>query len=141
MVLIDNQTSWKVPKKRIKKILKYLGVAKDIEVVITTNREIQRINSQFRNTNKPTDVLSFPLADEVATPLLGTIVISFDFVKDGAKKYGHKKKDEFILLFLHGLLHLLGYDHEIDNGEMREREREIVKKFGLPDSLIVRTGI
>ncbi len=140
MVLIDNQTNWKVPKKRIKKILKYLGVEKDIEVVITNNREIQRINSQFRNIDQPTDVLSFPLSDEVETPLLGTIVISFDFIKNGAKRYGHRKKDEFILLFLHGLLHLLGYDHEIDNGEMREKESEIVKRFGLPDSLIIRTN-
>ena len=55
-----------------------------------------------------------------------------------AKEFKHSLNDELALLFIHGTLHLLGYDHEIDNGEMREKEKEIIKKFNLPESLIVR---
>ncbi|MEO1938129.1 MAG: rRNA maturation RNase YbeY, partial [Sulfurimonas sp.] len=70
---------------------------------------------------------------------LGSIVISYDFVKEKAAEFGHSQDDEFTLLFIHGLLHILGYDHEIDSGEMRQKEEEIIKNFNLPKSLIVRT--
>ncbi|MEO1923813.1 MAG: rRNA maturation RNase YbeY, partial [Nautiliaceae bacterium] len=87
---------------------------------------------------KPTDVLSFPLENIPGMPL-GSIVISIDTAKKGAKEFGHSIENEIKLLFIHGLLHLLGYDHEIDNGEMRAKEEEIIKKFNLPQSLIIRT--
>jgi len=70
---------------------------------------------------------------------LGSIVISIDYVLDKAKFYKHSEEAEMALLFIHGLLHILGYDHEIDTGEMREKEALIIKKFSLPNSLIVRT--
>jgi probable rRNA maturation factor len=82
-------------------------------------------------------VLSFPLEDVPHMPL-GTIVISVDKVKEKALELGHSEEDEFTLLFIHGLLHLLGYDHEVDDGEMRLKEKEIIKTFNLPDSLILR---
>ena len=69
---------------------------------------------------------------------LGSIVISIDTAKKEAEEFGHSIEDEIKLLFIHGLLHLLGYDHEIDNGEMRAKEAEIIEKFNLPKSLIVR---
>ena len=56
-----------------------------------------------------------------------------------SKELGHTPQDELALLFIHGLLHLLGYDHECDNGEMRAKEEELIKKFDLPESLIIRT--
>jgi probable rRNA maturation factor len=69
---------------------------------------------------------------------IGSIIISSDKVKEGSKIFGHSIEDEFKLLLIHGLLHLIGYDHEVDNGEMREKEQEIIKYFNLPKSLIVR---
>ncbi len=59
-------------------------------------------------------------------------------VLEGAKRFKHSTDDEVALLFIHGILHLLGYDHEADSGEMRDMERELIEKFNLPDSLIVR---
>jgi len=82
--------------------------------------------------------LSFPYEDMPFTPL-GSIVISSFHVEEKAKEFGHSTDDEFSLLFIHGLLHILGYDHEVDNGEMRDKEEEIIVKFNLPKSLIVRT--
>ena len=70
---------------------------------------------------------------------LGSIVIAQGFVESKAKELGHTQKDECTLLFIHGLLHLLGFDHEVDSGAMREEEKKLIKKFNLPKSLIVRT--
>ena len=88
--------------------------------------------------NKPTDVLSFP-SDPFPGAPLGSIVISVDKVASVAQELGHSENDELSLLFIHGLLHLLGFDHEIDSGEMRAKEVELIEKFNLPKSLIVRT--
>jgi probable rRNA maturation factor len=138
MLIIENQTALKVPKKRLKKITKHL-TKKDVELVVCDNEYIRELNSEYRHIDKPTDVLSFPLVDEVGIKSLGTVVISEDFVRDGAFNFGHKKKDEISLLYIHGLLHLLGYDHEIDSGEMRELEANLIRYFELPESLILRT--
>ena len=118
-------------------IYEYL-TERDIELIFTDSDEIQSINKNFRQIDKPTDVLSFPL-DFMPNMPLGSVVINIDFVKNKAQEFGHDIEDEIKLLFIHGLLHLLGYDHEYDNGEMREKEEEIIKKFSLPRSLIVRS--
>ncbi len=112
---------------------------KNVELILTDNESIQAINKTFRGIDAPTDVLSFPSADEDKRSPLGSIVIADGFVKDAAKRYGHTPQEEFTLLYIHGLLHLLGYDHECDNGEMRAKEAQIIKKYALPESLIVRT--
>lgn len=137
MIELDNRTSIPIQKYFLDKIATSL-TNKEIELIITINSEIQEINSQNRNINKPTDVLSFPYEEMPMSPL-GSIVISYDFVKQKSEELGHTTSDEISLLFIHGLLHLLGYDHETDNGEMREEEKRIIKKFQLPNSLIVRT--
>jgi probable rRNA maturation factor len=111
---------------------------KPIELLITDNETIQNINKEYRNIDKPTDVLSFPFTPSKHSPL-GSIVISSEYVKNVAQKLGHTPTQELTLLFIHGLLHLLGYDHEVDNGEMRLEEEKIIKKYNLPNSLIVRT--
>ena len=82
-------------------------------------------------------MLSFPLDGTKKDPL-GSIIISIDYVYKASKELGHLAQDEFVLLFIHGLLHLLGYDHEVDNGEMRKEEEKLIKMFNLPKSLIVR---
>jgi len=137
MIDIDNRTSLEVDKTLIDTIAHSL-TNKDIELIITSNDEIQEINKQYRQKDAPTDVLSFPYEDMPMAPL-GSIVISCDFIEQKAQTLGHTSNDEFTLLFIHGLLHLLGYDHEVDNGEMREMEEKIIKQFSLPESLIVRT--
>ena len=137
MIDIDNKTSFEVNNTLLQQIAASL-TDKDIELVITTNDEIQQINKEYRNIDKPTDVLSFPYEEMPMTPL-GSIVVSEELVITKAKEFGHASQDEFTLLFIHGLLHLLGYDHEIDSGEMRAEEEKIIHKFNLPESLIVRT--
>jgi probable rRNA maturation factor len=82
-------------------------------------------------------VLSFPLENNFGG-FIGSVVISYETAKRAADELGHGLDDEMRLLFIHGLLHLLGFDHEVDDGQMRARESEIVSLFGLPISLIVR---
>lgn len=137
MIDIDNKTSFEVNNTLLQKIASSV-TDKDIELVVTTNDEIQKINKEYRNIDKPTDVLSFPYEEMPMSPL-GSIVVSQDLVIAKAKELGHTQEDEFTLLFIHGLLHLLGYDHEIDNGQMRQEEERLINEFKLPKSLIVRT--
>ncbi len=137
MIDIDNRTSLEVNKTFLQKITTSL-TKKDIELIIISNDEIQQINKEYRDIDKPTDVLSFPYEDMPMSPL-GSIVISADLVTAKAEELGHTKENEFALLFIHGLLHLLGYDHEIDNGEMRQEEERLIDALNLPKSLIVRT--
>lgn len=77
--------------------------------------------------------------ENFAPALLGSVVINLDLVELKAAQLGHGRDDETALLFTHGLLHVLGFDHESDGGQMRAKECEIIEKFRLPKSLIVRT--
>lgn len=137
MIELDNRTSLGIDENILNDIASTL-TDKEIELIITTNEEIKEINKQHRNIDKDTDVLSFPYEDMPMAPL-GSIVISSSHVESKAKELSHSTNDELALLFIHGLLHLLEFDHEVDNGEMREKEESLIKKFNLPDSLIVRT--
>jgi len=138
MIDIDNQTSYEVKTKLLEQIAASL-TDKEIELIITDNETIAQINAEYRNIDKATDVLSFPYDADMPMAPLGSIVISYDFVKEKAVEFEHSEDDEFALLFIHGLLHILGYDHEVDSGEMRQKEEQIIKDFNLPKSLIVRT--
>ncbi len=140
---LENQTSLPIDIDDLEKIAQSLTV-KEIELIITDNETIQELNQEYREKNKPTDVLSFPMdapftEQSIFGMPLGSIVISADLVKEKADEFGHTIQDELSLLFIHGLLHLLGFDHETDDGEMRMREKEIIEAFDLPSSLIVRT--
>lgn len=139
MIEVDNQTDLEFDIELIENITKEL-TPKDIELLIVSNDEIQLLNKEHRNKDKATDVLSFPMEFDFPNMPLGSIVISKEFVEEKAKEYGHSKNDEFTLLFIHGILHLLGFDHEVDSGEHREKEEELIKKYNLPDSLIVRNS-
>jgi len=139
MIDFENETDFKLSEATLE-LLEKIATSqskKDLELILTGNKEIQELNTSFRGISKPTDVLSFPLEDMDFTPL-GSIVISYDFVKQGAKTYNHSLDDEIALLFIHGFLHLLGYDHEKDKGEHRKEEEELIKIFNLPNSLIIR---
>ncbi len=139
MIDLENNTSYKVDLSRLEEIANAL-TKKNIELVIVSNEEIKQLNSAHRNINKATDVLSFPIKSDFENMPLGSIVISVDFVEEKAKEHNHSFNEELSLLFIHGLLHLLGYDHEVDNGEHRIKEEEIINKFELPKSLIVRNS-
>jgi probable rRNA maturation factor len=134
----ENQTVYEINIKLLEKILIFL-TKKDIELIICHNNYIKKLNSQFRQIDKTTDVLSFPLED-VPFSSLGSIVINVDMVMQKSKELNHSFDDELALLFIHGLLHLLGFDHEKDNGEHREEEKKLINQFALPKSLIIRTN-
>ncbi len=137
MIELDNRTTLNIDTKTIDAIADSL-TDKEIELIITDSKEMREINRAHRNIDKDTDVLSFPYEEMPLSPL-GSIVISSSYLGENSKEFGHSVDDELALLFIHGMLHLLGYDHETDNGEMREKEREIIEKFDLPKSLIIRT--
>jgi len=139
MIDLDNHTKFNVETSILENILNTLS-NKEIELIVVNNSEIQELNKIHRDIDKATDVLSFPLEFDIPNMPLGSIVISVDFVEEKSKEYNHSLNDEFTLLFIHGLLHLLGFDHEIDNGEHRVKEEELIKEFNLPNSLIVRNS-
>ncbi|RUM69935.1 MAG: rRNA maturation RNase YbeY [Sulfurovum sp.] len=146
MLNIENLTNLTINVNLLKKISKFITKESrtgEIDVTICNNQTIQQYNQEYRGKDMPTDVLSFPMENDmiigdIEMPL-GSIVISADFVKTKATEFGHSNDDELSLLFIHGMLHLLGFDHEVDSGEMRKREEEIIHKFNLPKSLIIRT--
>ena len=113
-----------------------------VELVFVRSEEMREINKNERGIDKTTDVLSFPLENVPFggdIKLIGSVVINLDLVEQKSLEFSHSNDDEIALLFTHGLLHILGFDHESDNGQMREKECEIITKFNLPKSLIVRT--
>ena len=137
MIELDNRTSLTLLPTLLEEIAQ-VYTKKNIELIITDENEMRTINKEQRGIDASTDVLSFPYADMPMSPL-GSIVISHEHVCAKAQELSHADNDETTLLFIHGLLHLLGFDHEVDNGEMREEEAKIIKKFNLPNSLIIRT--
>ena len=116
-----------------------VGLPGDIDVLLTDDATLRRLNKTFRGKNKATDVLSFPAAENPADHA-GDLAISLDTAALQATAFGHSLRDEVRILLLHGLLHLSGMDHEIDNGEMAAREGEIRRELRLPVTLIERVG-
>ena len=106
-----------------------------ITVAVVSDGRIRELNRRYRQKNTPTDVLSFP-ADEPGE--LGDVLIALGVATRQAAAAGHSLSTELRVLALHGLLHLLGYDHERDNGEMRRLERRLRLKGGLREGLIER---
>lgn len=143
MIDLDNQTTLTVDLEALEKIAHMLS-DKEVELIISDDQTIQELNAEHRGKDSTTDVLSFPLEtpfteQSVFNMPLGSIVIAQSFVKEKAETLGHSQQDELSLLFIHGMLHLLGFDHENDDGEMRAREKELIVQLGLPESLIIRT--
>ena len=115
----------------------------EVSVTFTDNEGIRAVNRQYRNIDKETDVLSFPLtdfeggeeppADEPALSL-GDIIISLEKARAQADEFGHSDEREVAFLCVHSMLHLLGYDHELgeaEDAEMRQKQREILESMGL----------
>lgn len=121
------------------KARKAVGLKGTVGLLLTCDREMQQLNRRFRGKDKPTDVLSFPAVDVVADKFAGDLAISVDIASANARSFGHSTKKELCVLILHGLLHLAGYDHETDAGEMARKEARLRRELGLPASLIART--
>jgi len=132
----------------VEKVLEAEGSEEDYEVSISfvSDEEIRSLNKEYRGIDKATDVLSFPMLEfteeeqeeeeegveyideEIA---LGDIVISMEKASEQAGEYGHSFERELAFLLVHGMLHLLGYDHEVEasEGEMFDRQEEILKEL------------
>lgn len=115
--------------------LKMEGLEDHYEVGLTyvSKVEIKDLNREYRNIDKVTDVLSFPLIEDFSSDetLLGDVVISYEVAQEQAKEYGHSLEREIMFLFTHSILHLLGYDHIEDEDRviMEERQREILDEL------------
>lgn len=157
VVIVDKQNEVKIPtgtrllmRKACNATLRVENFNDDAEVYITivNDEQIKEMNSQFRNIDKSTDVLSFPLGQdgvydtnpESGAKMLGDIVVSVEHAVTQADLYGHGIKREIAYLTVHSLLHLLGYDHVENNIErikMRDREEEVMALLGLS---IIKVG-
>jgi len=111
-----------------------------VSVLLTTDRNIRRLNRQFRGKDKATDVLSFPAPGAVANEVAGDLAVSVPTALRQAREQRHALGIELKVLILHGLLHLAGFDHERDNGQMARRERQLRTRLGLPEGLIERSS-
>ena len=114
-----------------------VGLTGETVIFITTNAELRRLNLRHRQKNEATDVLSFETTT-ARGKVIGELAISAEIAAANAGELGHSTETELRILILQGLLHLAGYDHERDNGEMRARESELRLRLKLPVGLIER---
>lgn len=126
-----------------------ISLAGTVSVALVSDREIRKLNRNFRGLDHATDVLSFPAAvlpPEISSSshaqrqVGGDLAISVDAAIRQAKRFGHTLQTELKILLLHGLLHLSGQDHESDHGEMDAAEEQLRRRFRLPAALIARTS-
>jgi probable rRNA maturation factor len=112
-----------------------VGLRGELNIRLTSSEKMRKLNRRFRRKNQATDVLSFPSG---CADMAGDIAISREIAAANAARLGHSTETEIRILILHGLLHLAGYDHESDDGEMQSREIELRQQLGLPAALIER---
>jgi probable rRNA maturation factor len=109
------------------------------DCLIADDAELRRLNREFRHKDYATDVLSFPAVG--AGSYIGDLAISMDRAREQAREFRHSTYVELRILMLHGVLHLLGYDHETDAGRMARAEKRWREKLGLPVGLIERVTL
>jgi probable rRNA maturation factor len=111
-----------------------------VSVALVSDAVIRRLNRVHRGQDKATDVLSFPVSSQApgSRPFLGDLAIATGVARRQARDYGHSFATELRVLALHGLLHLLGYDHETDHGRMAHAEARLGRRAGLPAALTAR---
>jgi probable rRNA maturation factor len=115
-----------------------VGLHGHLHVLVTSNRELKALNQRFRHKDQATDVLSFPAQEEISQELAGDIAVSAEMAVANATRLGHSAVEEIKILILHGILHLAGYDHERDGGEMARKEAHLRRVLRLPEGLIER---
>lgn len=132
MINFVNENRYRIDEKEIIKYVKYLNQRlnnqKSVSIVLLNNQEIRKLNNEFRNQDKPTDVLSF---EDFSIDYLGDIIISFEKMQQQAIDYKHSEKRELYFLITHGILHLLGYDHMIkkDEIEMFDLQEKLLEEY------------
>ena len=154
VIITDRQKKIKIPtglrmlmRRCCNAILKFEAFegSAEINIILVDDKEIAEINNRCRRMNSVTDVLSFPMGEhgkyeinpETGAQMLGDIIISVETVLKQADAYEHSMRREMAYLVAHGLLHLLGYDHEssdIERVRMREKEEQVMELLGLPCS-------
>jgi probable rRNA maturation factor len=129
-----------------------VGARGRVSIALVSDRRIRALNRRYLGKDRPTDVLSFPtdlysstqrtqrIVSFVSDRFLGEIVIARGVARRQAREAGHSELTELRVLALHGLLHLLGYDHDRDSGQMRRAEQRLRRKGGLHEGLIERTA-
>ena len=142
---LPSERDTRVPSTRA--LARFLGAAQaavrlrgQVCVLLTTDRNIRRLNRQFRGKDKATDVLSFPAPEAVAREVAGDLAVSVPTALRQAREQGHTLAIEIKVLILHGLLHLAGFDHESDDGQMARREKLLRARLRLPQGLIERAS-
>ena len=146
-VEIFNETNEKIKDlELLKPLLEYARKVENLEdtelefsIIIVDNKRIHEINKQYRNIDRPTDVITFALEDDESiingsdNRMLGDIYISLDRAHEQAKEYGHSFKRELSFLAVHGFYHLLGYDHQTEEEEkiMFGKQEEILEEFNI----------
>lgn len=131
VVLLNRQRRRPVRPERLRRLLeaaaRSLGVSGEVALVLTRDPAVRALNARYRGKDKPTDVLSFPGPGGAAG--LGDIVVSVDTAERNARRQGRTLQRELDVLALHGFLHVLGYDHETDDGTMDRLERRLRRKL------------
>jgi probable rRNA maturation factor len=118
------------------------GLRGAVSVLLTGDGQIRRLNRKFRGKDEATDVLSFPAAEPLngQAGMAGDLAVSVETAVRQAEQFGHPLATELQILVLHGLLHLSGYDHEADQGQMARKELGLRRRFGLTAGLIERSA-
>jgi probable rRNA maturation factor len=149
MILIEPEIEEKFGSASFKKrrLASLLSAAREavplsgsVSVMLMGDRQIRRLNREFRRKDKATDVLSFPAAEVGGRQrIAGDLAISVETAAREAEARGHALVLELEILLLHGVLHLAGYDHETDSGQMARKEEKLRRQLGLSQGLIART--
>jgi probable rRNA maturation factor len=126
-----------------RKLQREVSRGRHFDCLITGDPELRRLNREYRGKDYPTDVLSFPSAPAASPkggprPSLGDLAISAARARVQAREFGHSTEQEIRILMLHGLLHLMGMDHENDGGRMARAEKRFRRMLRLPNGLIER---
>lgn len=131
-IIISNKTKIKIKKSKLIKLVKDLSkelkFKEDLTVMLCGDKFCRKLNNKFLKRDNITDVISFPLNEK---NYLGDILINLRQVKRQAKKYNVSFNEELKKILIHGILHLLGFDHEKDSGEMKKLENKYQSKFQL----------
>lgn len=136
-MILNRQHRWRVAQKPLRafagKLAQALRLGEEVfGVALVSDREMARLNRRYRGKPAATDVLAFPLqASPHGNGYRGDVVVSVETARRNARRFGHSLEEEIKLLILHGVLHLLGYDHETDRGEMVCREHQWRRRLGL----------
>ena len=140
-ILIDNQQKKKIPtdtiRQKTKQILNALGCdAHEISIVVTDDNRIHELNKVYRGVDKPTNVLAFPMQEgefsDISPGLLGDVVISYEYAQKEADEAEIHILERLSQLLIHGILHLVGYDHETgtaDAKKMEDKSLQILRRI------------